>query len=298
MENGQAFIAGTTELENLKSLDEVYKAIGRQLKNYYKNEVVVVSHRIPGSDIIRLKFSEGWGSVLDKIISMLGRRFEDMDFKGSEEAKTVMPLGKPYFLSGGFYQLALGEVPQSVAKVIEKLLSLNKIYAIAFTENKKVLGAVIIIFKHNEDLREPGILEEYIRRVSKIVAQKKPPRVLFLDDEEAIRDMVKEILWTEGYGITTVEKGEEAVAEYIKELNGPDKYDAGLFDLYVSGSFGGKEAAAQILKADPKASLIACTGKSVDSMLTEYKTSGFKEMLAKPFTIDELLGVISRVKNG
>jgi len=59
-------------------------------------------------------------------------------------------------------------------------------------------------------------------------------------------------------------------------------------DLTIPGGMGGKEAAAEILKIDPSARLIAASGYSNDTVLANYTEYGFSAVLRKPFRLEEL----------
>ena len=243
--------------------DNFFNNIGRQVRERFPGAVVVVNQTVPAGDIVQVRFEEGLGGFMDAIFNKLGRRFEDMDFKASEEALAVMPSGKVYHLPGGFYQLALGEVPKPIAGFIENILSINKIYAVAFVRNKIILGTIILLMRHKDDLSEEDKveLEKYAAECALLLEKLNlKKRILFLDDEEPILDMVKDLLYHEGYDISVARTGKEAVLLYKNRMRAGWKYHAVITDMNLGRGMNGMEAGAEILKLDTNASLIFCTG--------------------------------------
>ncbi|HVN97242.1 MAG TPA: PAS domain S-box protein [Syntrophorhabdaceae bacterium] len=123
--------------------------------------------------------------------------------------------------------------------------------------------------------------------------QSLPPsgaRILVMDDEDSIRDLVGDILNLHGYAVDFAKNGEEAVALYQEHA-----YDAVMLDLTVPGGMGGKETVKELLKIDPHARAIVSSGYSSDPIMSEYAQYGFKDVIAKPYKIDELGEVIRRV---
>ena len=280
-----------SELQKQLFSDHIYLNIGRQLRRRFPGAVIIVSQRVPDSDVVRLRFYEGFGSFLDAIFNMLGRRFEDMDFKADSEALTVMPSGKVYQLTGGFFQLALGEVPYAIAGLIENILAINKIYAVAFVRNQEVLGTAVLILRHKDDISETDKteIEAYSKECAILLEEvNSKTRVLFLDDELNILDMVKEMLLDEGFDVSVASSGNEAVTSYKNKMKSGYKYDIVITDVTLGRGMNGIKTAAEILKLDTHASLICCTGNILGDAYKNYKSFGYKSFLKKPFTIEEI----------
>ena len=117
-------------------------------------------------------------------------------------------------------------------------------------------------------------------------------RVLVMDDEELVRDLVKRGLEKNGISVDVASDGEEAVQNYRKALESGSPYNAVLLDLTVPGGMGGVEAARMILKIHPEANLIVSSGYSDDIVLSEYTKYGFKACLPKPYTIQKLIKTV------
>jgi len=117
-------------------------------------------------------------------------------------------------------------------------------------------------------------------------------KVLVMDDEELVRDLVKRGLKKKGISVDVASEGEEAVKKYREALGSGSPYNAVILDLTVPGGMGGVEAARMILKMHPEANLIVSSGYSEDIVLSEYTKYGFKACLPKPYTIQKLIKTV------
>ena len=119
-------------------------------------------------------------------------------------------------------------------------------------------------------------------------------RVLVMDDEELVRELVKRGLKKKGISVDVASEGEEAVKKYREALGSGSPYNAVILDLTVPGGMGGVEAARMMLKMHPEANLIVSSGYSEDIVLSEYTKYGFRACLPKPYTIQKLLKTIEK----
>ena len=113
-------------------------------------------------------------------------------------------------------------------------------------------------------------------------------RVLVMDDEEIIRDVVGEILSHLGYEPGFAKDGEEAVELYSRAASSGEPFDAVIMDLTIPGGMGGKEAVAEILKIDPEARVIVSSGYSEDPIMSDFEKYGFSGVIAKPYRVEDL----------
>jgi PAS domain S-box-containing protein len=113
-------------------------------------------------------------------------------------------------------------------------------------------------------------------------------RVLLMDDDEALRANVAEMLETRGYDVETARNGEEAIILYKRALAHSRPFEAVVLDVTIVGGMGGKDCIGHLLKIDPGLPGIVISGYSEDAVLAEFSRYGFKDALPKPFTIEEL----------
>ncbi len=120
-------------------------------------------------------------------------------------------------------------------------------------------------------------------------------RILVMDDEEAIRILVVQMLDHLGYEAETVADGETAVVRYREALEAGRPFAAVILDLTVPGRMGGREAGERILALDPGARVVIASGYSQEPVLAGYAKYGFAAALNKPFLADEMASVLAAV---
>ncbi|WP_404422218.1 ATP-binding protein [Nibricoccus sp. IMCC34717] len=133
------------------------------------------------------------------------------------------------------------------------------------------------------------------KRVTVTEESKKSLRVLFMDDEEAIRRFAHNLLSRLGHDATTVSDGTEAVHAYAAafEINKP--YDVVVLDLTIAGGMGGREALEHLQNIDPNVRAIVSSGYSSDQILSEYRRYGFSGIVSKPYKIADLAQALQDV---
>jgi len=119
--------------------------------------------------------------------------------------------------------------------------------------------------------------------------------IVVMDDEEIIRVLAEEMLAMLGYGARTCSCGEELIEMYTDALGRGEKPIAVIMDLTIPGRMGGVEASAAIRALDPGAVLVVASGYSNDPVLSNFRKYGFIDSLAKPFRVQELGAVLSRI---
>ncbi|HEY0670625.1 MAG TPA: sigma-54 dependent transcriptional regulator [Longimicrobiales bacterium] len=116
------------------------------------------------------------------------------------------------------------------------------------------------------------------------------PRILVIDDEELLRDLLRSVLEQENYIVDTVDTGELGLKALEKEL-----YDVVLLDLNLPGMHGlNVLAAAPVLQTDAQFICMTAFG-SVDSAVEAMKLGAF-DYINKPFRTEELLLTVQRAQ--
>jgi signal transduction histidine kinase/DNA-binding response OmpR family regulator len=120
-------------------------------------------------------------------------------------------------------------------------------------------------------------------------------RILVMDDEEVIREVVGGMLDFLGCACDLASTGEEAIALYARALAAGRPYDLVTADLQVAGGMGGKEMAKGILALDPAARLLVSSGDSQDPVMLRHADYGFCGVLKKPYSIQSLAGMLEEM---
>jgi len=126
-------------------------------------------------------------------------------------------------------------------------------------------------------------------------AMRSSGRILVMDDEAVIREMLARMLGQQGFAMTGVENGEQALEHYRRAREEGAPYAAVILDLTIPGGMGGRETAGRLLAMDPEARLIVSSGYSNDPIMAEFAQHGFRDAVAKPYRMQELLQSLQRV---
>jgi CheY-like chemotaxis protein len=113
-------------------------------------------------------------------------------------------------------------------------------------------------------------------------------RVLVMDDEAAIRTLTVNMLGFLGYDAEVVSNGSALVKRYMGAISKGQPFDSVILDLVVPGSIGGKETLDRLKQIDPAVKAVLVSGYAQDNVMTEFRSYGFKAVLPKPFTLEEL----------
>src|SRR5438094_456388 len=109
------------------------------------------------------------------------------------------------------------------------------------------------------------------------------PRVLVVDDEEAVMLTIQGILELEGYAVTAVPTGELAL-----ELLRAERFDVVLTDLRLENGIDGVELLSELRSQDADTVAIMLTGyASLDSAVKALRAGAY-DYLFKPCDVFEL----------
>ncbi|XYI03474.1 ATP-binding protein [Sorangium sp. So ce1128] len=108
--------------------------------------------------------------------------------------------------------------------------------------------------------------------------------VLVVEDDDAVRKLIVEVLERRGYGVVSAASAEEALA--VLALEGLDAVDLLLTDLVMPG-MNGRELAERALAMHPRARVLYMSGYA-DDVFAGAEPDGERALLQKPFTPDTL----------
>ncbi|HYT32839.1 MAG TPA: sigma-54 dependent transcriptional regulator [Thermoanaerobaculia bacterium] len=116
----------------------------------------------------------------------------------------------------------------------------------------------------------------------------QPLRVLIVDDEEIIRDVLETLLEREGYEVTSAETGTEALKAFEA-----DPHDLVLLDLMLPDR-SGLEVLREIRRRDPDAVVVIVTAYSSIEGAIEAMREGAFHYIPKPFQNQEVLLTVEK----
>ena len=120
----------------------------------------------------------------------------------------------------------------------------------------------------------------------------RKPKVLVLEDEPLIRQLLVANLQQGGFDVTGTEDGVETVARYIEAFDRGDAFDLVITDLSIPNGMGGVKAVEEIRQFDPEAKAIVSSGYSDDPAMSDPKRYGFSGVLPKPYQPKQLLDMV------
>ncbi|WP_051822679.1 ATP-binding protein [Desulfonatronum thiodismutans] len=123
-------------------------------------------------------------------------------------------------------------------------------------------------------------------------------RILFMDDDDMIRESMGEILEGIGYTVTLVRDGREALEALHRAREDNQAFDVAIMDLTIPGGIGGVEAVGRLKAVDPLLKAVVSSGYSTAPAMAHYREYGFDAVVAKPYTVSELRHVLDRLMSG
>ncbi|MCA9451864.1 MAG: response regulator, partial [Nitrospira sp.] len=120
-------------------------------------------------------------------------------------------------------------------------------------------------------------------------------RILVMDDEEDIQDVLGKMLEHLGFEVDFADDGLKAVALYTQAIQNGHPYLATILDLTIPGGVGGKETLRLIKDHDPDAKVIVSSGYSNDPVMAHASQFGFSGFITKPYNLLDLSKVLTQI---
>jgi CheY-like chemotaxis protein len=217
-------------------------------------------------------------------------------------------------LENGFYvRIAVTDQGIGVSKK-----DMPRIFDPFFTTKQKGSGlglatAFAIVNSHAGHIEVDSVIEQgttfsvYLPALERTSGEKRRERkrliqgegkILLVDDEEIIWRAAGEAMTRMGYEVRFAKDGAEGIRLYQEEMGTDRPFRAVIMDLTIPGGMGGKQAVGEIRKIDPDAKIIASSGYSNDPVMSSFREYGFCGIITKPYRIEELGELLSRVTQG
>lgn len=119
--------------------------------------------------------------------------------------------------------------------------------------------------------------------VAKHDLQRGTERILVIDDEYPVRNVLCVSLEHLGYQVDVAESGREAIEKY----EASKRYDLVLLDM-IMPQLSGDQVFVELKKLDPDVRVLVISGFSSEAAVRSILSAGGKGFIQKPFTIEEL----------
>ena len=114
------------------------------------------------------------------------------------------------------------------------------------------------------------------------------PRVLVVDDEKFIRDIIADFLGMEGYIVRTAEDGVSATNELERA-----RYDMVISDLKMP-KMGGLDLLKEVARTHPDTLTVIMTGFGTVETAIDAMKRGAYDYILKPFKVEEIVHIVQR----
>ena len=114
-------------------------------------------------------------------------------------------------------------------------------------------------------------------------------KILVVDDEERVRELLREILEDTGYEVAVAGSGREGLSLFDSQ-----RFDAVFTDLGMPG-MSGWELARAIRERDEQLPLAVITGWGESVAAAEKESAQVNWILTKPFSMAQILGIVQEV---
>ncbi len=146
----------------------------------------------------------------------------------------------------------------------------------------------------------PTMMQQTSSQSEKVVMEKNQKtisankKILIVDDEEMLRELLAEQLIDAGYGVYEATNGLEAI-EMLKQLDAQQlRVDAVMLDMNMP-RMSGARAFAEIRTLFPSMPILIATGFAQDEVVQKLLESGANGLLSKPYEVEELLKKLDEI---
>jgi CheY-like chemotaxis protein len=115
--------------------------------------------------------------------------------------------------------------------------------------------------------------------------------VLFVEDEEMLRVLMKKLLELKGYNVVAAENARSAL-EILEQ--GATRFDVVVSDIVMPGGMSGRELAATIRSSYPQLPVILASGYCSEINTEAGKDIRTYPFLEKPYSIEQLMRIIQQ----
>jgi serine/threonine protein kinase len=281
---------------------------------HYAHEKGLVHRDIKPANVLiaadgRIKLADfGLAKRLDRPTTLLTRSNMAMgtpDYAAPEQYDTralIDHRADIYALGVVFYQMLTGTLPRGAWQPPSSMIG----------SDPRLDTVIVRALLPDRDQRYPSAAEFKHALLSSItiplpsghasapVVPTSPPkplqgRVLVLEDDLLLRQLIVRNLKNEGFEIVETGDGVETIQRYSEALLASQPFDLVLIDLTIPMGMGGAEAMAELRQIDPQVDAIVSSGNRLDPTMLDPGEYGFSGVLPKPYDSTELIRVIHLV---
>ena len=162
------------ELVELPSEDNVYQVIAERMREMVGEQAIaVVSSYEQSTHALCVRAIAGDGLAVEAALKVLGQNPLGASVRIPGGARARLTLGKIVELDQGLYELGFGKVPRMVCEAIERLLGIERLYAVGFSHREELLGNVTIFLGRGVKPEDWTPLETFANQASVALQRKR-----------------------------------------------------------------------------------------------------------------------------
>ncbi len=113
-------------------------------------------------------------------------------------------------------------------------------------------------------------------------------RVLVMDDDPVIREVLGSMLTLLGYQVDSASEGTDALARYQAARQSGQPFGAIIMDLSIVDGMGGRETIQQLRALDRDIPVVVSSGYANDPVMVNFRQHGFNGVISKPYQFESL----------
>jgi PAS domain S-box-containing protein len=210
-------------------------------------------------------------------------------------------------IPGQFVKVSIKDQGKGIPKEVQ-----DKIFNPYFSTKKKGMGlglatAFSIIKRHKGKMcfyseEEKGTtFNIYLPRANTKSSTQDPNidsvltkhgRLLILEDDPTVQNTITKMLTKLEQEFVLVDDGKRILDNYKAAQFTNNPFDLVILDLTIPGGLGGKQTISELLKIEPDIKAIVSSGYSTDPIMANYESYGFKDVLIKPYTLNQIKKIL------
>lgn len=120
-------------------------------------------------------------------------------------------------------------------------------------------------------------------------------RILLLEDDLMVRDLMRRALEKAGYEVVETGDGKDTLRLYQEAMHHGQPYDLAILDLTIPDGMCGRETMLYLRRMDPQILAIVSSGYRDDPVMRDCGAYGFAAALPKPYHVEGLLQIVNGV---
>lgn len=119
-------------------------------------------------------------------------------------------------------------------------------------------------------------------------------KALVIEDNGLVSETIKAMLEFLEFEVDLADSGTDGIEKYVDAKKTGQPFDVVFVDL-VLPEMHGSMIIKELKNIDPQVNAVISSGYSEDPSIRDYKNLGFKGVLNKPYTLDELRNILNEL---